>query len=414
MATAAAHLGLGLNELVVPGALRRLAGGVLSAILLWTLPAAPADACQICVPMPEKTLADRLLASDAVVLAQEDPERPFHFAAVETLKGDQGLAPIETFLNSQARRVLAAYPDRRMLLARDPREGKWMTLGIADSELDRVVRRILSFSGSWAPMETDNPARLEEFARLLAHPNPRLHELAYLEVGRAPYRSIRTIASAVPIETVRNMLDDPRYLEWRSLAILMLAQSERPADRARIIETLLHKQRSASTLNLAAWATACIAVEGTACIERLERLYLTRSDRSEEELLEVIAAMSVHGSDDLALRERIASSYGALLDVHPAMASGIVRDLIGWRHWDLAEKIGRIRESWGQEDPLGGYSLDLYLRMARARHGRTFQTVGKDAEASNPAASPRPPSAQPATLLQPPSTDLAHKEKTPK
>ena len=372
-----------------------------SAILLWVVLAIPANACQICVPVPEKTLADRLLASDAVILAREDPERPFHYAATETLKGNPGTAPIDAFMNSQARRLLAAYPDRGMLLARSRRGGKWATLGIADPEFQRVVRRILDHSGSWVPMQTDNPVRLEEFARLLGHPNPQLHQLAYLEVGRAPYGSIRKIAATVPLETVTKMLDDPRYLEWRSLAILMLAQSERPADRNRIIETLEQKQRFASTLNLSAWATACIAVEGAACIERLGRLYLARPDRSREELQQVIGAMSVHGADNPVLREQIVTAYGALLTQHPLMASAVVRDLIAWRRWDVAEKIQLIRNSWDRQDPLGIYTLDLYLRMTKARHGGLTSTVdGGKTEKSRPAApaDPRsdPPSGQPA------------------
>ena len=74
-----------------------------------------AGACQICIPLPERTLADRLLDSDAVVLAREDASRPFHYQAVETLFGEPGDAPIDLFLHSQARRVLAADPQRAMV-----------------------------------------------------------------------------------------------------------------------------------------------------------------------------------------------------------------------------------------------------------------------------------------------------------
>ena len=56
-------------------------------------------ACSICVPMPTQTLADRLHASDTVVLAREDPARPLHFRAIETVTGPPVEAPIDLFLN---------------------------------------------------------------------------------------------------------------------------------------------------------------------------------------------------------------------------------------------------------------------------------------------------------------------------
>jgi hypothetical protein len=43
----------------------------------------------------------------------------------------------DVFLNSQARRILASYPERGMVLARD---GAWEALGIADGEYGRIVR----------------------------------------------------------------------------------------------------------------------------------------------------------------------------------------------------------------------------------------------------------------------------------
>jgi hypothetical protein len=245
-------------------------------------------------------------------------------------------------------------------------------MGIADADYERVVRRILDHSATWRPMETDNPQRLEELAPLLGHADLRLHELAYLEIGRAPYATIRRISAEVSIETVRDMLDDPRYLEWRSLAILMLAQSRRPADRARIVKTFADKQRSGSTLNLGAWATAFLAIEGPDAIGQVRRWYLERPDRSRAQLREVVNALSVHAGDDPSWREPVVTAYRALLDVHPALAPAIARDLIAWHRWELVEQIRGIRKALAETDPLGAYLLGLYLHRAA---GATAQPV---------------------------------------
>jgi hypothetical protein len=314
--------------------------------------------------MPVKTLADRLLEADALVLAREDPERPFHYVTVKVLKGDPGDAPIDAFLPSMDRRMLARYPQRHMLLARAGEKDGWTALGITDEEYERFVRRILGHQGSWKPMESDNPQRLAEFAPLLGHSNTRLHETAYLEIARAPYKEIRRIATEVPIDTVRGMLSDPLYLEWRSLAILMLAESQLPGDRERIRKTFDDRQRIGTTLNLAAWATAYLAIEGESGLERIQNWYLTQPDRSREELREILKALSVHAAADAALREPVAEAYGRLLEVHPLLAPDITHDLIAWRRWDFADRIRDIKTTIARQDPLAAYALGMYLRMA--------------------------------------------------
>jgi hypothetical protein len=144
----------------------------------------------------------------------------------------------------------------------------------------------------------------------------------------------------------------------------MLAQSERPADRQRIRTTFADKQRLGSTLNLAAWATAYLAIEGTGGVEQIQRWYLARPDRSREELREIVKALSVVAGADAALREPVIAGYRALLETHPAMAPDVSRVLIAWHRWDFVEQIQGIREGMAGQDPLAAYALDLYLRLA--------------------------------------------------
>jgi len=317
--------------------------------------------------MPVKTLADRLLEADALVLAREDPARPFHYAVVEVLKGDPGGAPLDTFLPSADRRVLAQFPQRHMLLARARPGGGWAALGIADGAYERVVRQVLEHADTWIPGETANRQRLAAFVPLLGHADTRLHELAYLEIGRAPYSEIRRIAATVPLETVRGMLDQPRYLEWRSLAILMLAQSERPVDRERVRTTFADKQRLSSTFNLAAWATAYLAIEGMSGLERIRHWYLENPERSREELREIVKALSVVAGADITLREPVAAAYRTLLGTHPLLAPEVTRDLIAWHRWEFAAQMRDIRAVIAKQDPLGAYALDRYLRSAAGK-----------------------------------------------
>ena len=92
---------------------------LLAAALALLAFAAPALACPVCLEKPEATLAERLLRADAVVLAREDPGRPYHFSPVATLHGVAGAAPIPLLLDSATRRLLAARPEDGVLFLRN-------------------------------------------------------------------------------------------------------------------------------------------------------------------------------------------------------------------------------------------------------------------------------------------------------
>ena len=341
---------------------------LLPALML-ALTAGVAGACQICIPLPERTLADRLLASDAVVLAREDAERPFHYRVTEVLSGAPDDSAIDLFLNSQARRTLAADPNRAMVLARSGKDGTWSQLGLTRPEYERVVREILSRADRWRPRETDNAERLDWFVPLLGHADQRLHELAYLEIGRAPYAEIRGLARRIPAETLEAMLVEPRYLEWRSLAILMLGESDRQADRVRVRAAVSQKARLRSNLNLAAWATALLALDGEDGMRRLQMLYLSDDRREREELEAVIQAVSVYTAAEPVRRDQAAEFYRRMLERHPNMAPQLVHDLIAWKRWDFVAPVQQARAGL-HDDPLAAYVLGLYLRLAGERSDR--------------------------------------------
>ncbi|MHC4225113.1 MAG: hypothetical protein ACYSX0_20005 [Planctomycetota bacterium] len=299
-----------------------------------------AHACQICYPFPKKSIVDHLTECDSVVLAREDPQRPFHFRAIELLKGIAPKEPIDLFLDSVTRRILKFHPDRSVLLAKAG-QGAWRRLALVDATLMPVVRDILKRAPNW---QLPNTARFEYFARLFGHDHPQIRDLAHLEVARAPYSDIRRLGRSFPRAKVLAGLRDPRYVEWWALHILLLAQSGDARDQQRIIESLRSAERFESTMQLGAWATAFIEIEGEKAIEFLESRYF-RGSRRVEELNAVAAALSVHGSSGRTeLRDRIVASYEVLLTQHPAMAPRIVGDLLAWRRWEMAEMVQRAAD----------------------------------------------------------------------
>ena len=298
-----------------------------------------AGACQICVPFPQKSTADLLIDSEAVVLAREDPDRPFHLKAVELIKGDPGMEKIDLFLDSSSRRLLRLHPESSIVVVRLVEDGKseWRRIGMADGEFDPLAKEILQLAPTW---KRDPRLRPRFFSKLLGHENAQLSSLAHLEVGRAPYDEIKKLGGALSREQLRSFIGNFRYIEWHSLYILLLAQSEDERDREFIAESLRSAERYSLTTNLAAWATAAIELDGEMAIDSIEASYFRDPERSEKELEQIALALSVQGgSGPGALRDRIVASYGTLIATHPSMVGKVALDLIAWKRDELAAEI---------------------------------------------------------------------------
>jgi hypothetical protein len=336
-------------------ALLPFAAGACAAFLF---SAPPLSACQICVPFPTISTADYLIDGYAVVLAREDPERPFHYRSVEVLKGDPGPEKIELFLNSPTRRTLAVFPERSMVLVKpkSDEQASWRSTGMADEVFEPIVREILDRAPLW---ENEPNTRATFFSKYLGHADPQLRTLAHLEVARAPYSTIRTFGGILSRDQIHAYLKNFRYVEWHALYILLLAQSEDPTDHEFITESFHSATHFHSTLQLAAWTTAFIELEGMAAIEFIEKEYFLKTSHSAKELVEIIRALSVHGTyASPALRNRIVASYGTLLTLSPALTSQITEDLIAWERTEFAEEIGKFVA----DNPLS-FDLPTTLRL---------------------------------------------------
>ena len=280
--------------------------------------------------MPEESAADYLIESSCVVLAREDPLRPFSFVPIEVLKGEYDGSPIDLFLDSVTRLRLANKPERCVVLVKGKGDKQWRTLGLASTDFQAAVRRIVVCSSTWSgPMGKDR--RVEFFLPLFGHRDPLIAELAYLEMGRAPYRALESLCSHVSSDQVQAILSRPEYAQWRSLAILLMGHRGEPKDEQIVAESLRRAERFGLTTDLAALAAAAIELNADEAMEFFEERYFRNPDRSRSELTQVLKATSLHGAEQHAVsRERIVESYRTLLAAHPEMASVVAPDLAAW------------------------------------------------------------------------------------
>ena len=286
-----------------------------------------AEACQICLPMPKESAADRLLSSEVVAFARENPDKPFSLKITEVLKGDPASQEIDLFLDSRSRRLLAMDPSRKILCVYTKEKG-WVRSGLSDAEgiYEKLVRDILKQAETW---KRSPDARPLFFSRFLGHDDPQLRQLAHLEVARAPYSAIKELGDVVPIKKIRAFLDDNRYLEWHALYILLLAQSVDEKDHERIRRQARSEMVFGLNDRFSAWATAWIEIDRSEAIQFYKQRYLANPDRDPELVHAVVSAMSVHG--DGVMRNQISDAFAMLLKTHPVLTPVIAQDLIRWQ-----------------------------------------------------------------------------------
>jgi len=338
----------------------------------------------VCIPVPEVSAADRLLGAEAVVLARENPEKPFTYVAIEVLKGNLESPEIELFMDSATRRRLTFNPDRSVVLVLsgdeipspseifNPRSsgvaripGGWRSLGYATPKYEALVREMLLRAPQWRS-RAGRLDRAKFFMSYLAETERTIHDLAYLEVARAPYETIRLADRFVPAEQVQAFLADPQYFEWRPLYILFLGVDAGPDDVTMIRDRIALSARLNLTANLSAWATALIETDGKAAIDRLEATFLDSPGRDPAVVLEVVKALSVQGTfRGGSLRERIAETYRKVAETYPSLAGWVARDLTLWKNWRLADVLAAVRARDPKMDRPTAYAIDLYLGQAR-------------------------------------------------
>jgi hypothetical protein len=346
------------------------------SLVVLGLSCSPAMACAICITLPEKTVADRILESETLVLAREDPLRPFTFAPIAVLKGSADGAPIPFLVDSATRRRLSDVFEDAVIFVRSRRspvrpfaraeaEPEWLQLGYAGAEYRALVDQILASEVAWRADKTGR-ARFVFFEGLHDHPDPAIRELGLGELAKAPYGLVREMISRLTLGEIVRVLRDPKMIPWAPIHILLLGRNADPASH-ELVRNTVHEAATArgTQRNLAAWATALIEIDGVRAVDALARSYFQLPERSTEELLDIATAFSVHAKEgDPALRPIIIAAFHDLALARPETAPTLsvhLASLKDWSHADYFEKLLNSGRSWSPAEDL---MLKVYLGSA--------------------------------------------------
>lgn len=321
-----------------------------------------ASACMVCVPFPTRTAADDLIASEVVVFARENPERPYTFIVAETLKGVANNEPINLLLNSTTRRQLFVDPTSYVVLTRPTSGSRWRWHSFADKAYQDFVRHVLTHIKEWRQSQNQ---RFDYFETLLSSNNERLCGEAVLEIGRGPYSRIKAAASKISRKRLYEVLGKFAMFEWWPTYIVMLGQSQLAEDKAYVRANFMRSAKTASTKHLAAWTTAFVEVDGAEAVSFISEKYFAGKRSSRALLVEMQKALSVLGSEsDNPLRPLIVAAYRKLLETHRSMAGYVAKDLAAWRDWSLAPLFEELRARQAITDPGTRFIVSYYLSIA--------------------------------------------------
>ncbi len=338
-----------------------------SVLVLGLMLAGPALACLVCIPLPQRTLADRIVEDAVLALARPTNASPFVYAPQVYLRGaaKEEAAPIPFLVDSSARRRIAADPEVFALVGRATPEADWELLAVMAPATVEMVREIVAQAEGWAGTAV-SPDRFAYFAARHASPEPAIRALALAEISSFPYAQIRTIAPQLTRAEIVQILRDPKMIEWAPIHILLLGLSKDPADRDFVRAAYGAASRTASAAFLGAWATAYLEVDGAAALERIEADFVTDPERPKEQMTEIVRALSTFAAvSEPALRDRITAQFGTLAASRPELAADAAQELTNVEDWSLAGMFEDMLSDGAFRSPVEEFAIIFYIERAR-------------------------------------------------
>ncbi len=298
-------------------------------------------ACAVCIELPDASLADHILSAEVIVLAGPASDNPFRFEARIILKGDneklKSAPDIPFLIDSVTRRSFRSDPTRTVLLTYGPtykeNTGRsssrhWRRLFILNPERHDFLEDLGTFGRLWAYGETDNPDRVLFFARYLGHSDHVLHNMALVEIGRAPYALLRPLSDRVPASLILQEFSDINRFAYRSAAIRLLGLQSDPQARS-FVRTRYVRSLESGGLNSFEWALAGIETDQSTAISAIGAA-LQDPGKTKEHKKALIRALAEAGTLQSEFKPKIVQIFSAALENDPEL---LVQIAVATRNW---------------------------------------------------------------------------------
>ncbi|MEX0284156.1 MAG: hypothetical protein AB3N23_06050 [Paracoccaceae bacterium] len=330
-------------------------------------------ACAFHAYAPEETPVDKMLGSDHIVLAKQDPNDPFRFVAVSAIRGSLDDVELPHLVDSVSRRKLGLNPDDAVLFARLGSYGPWERLAYLDEDYRELVAAVALRLEDW--QYGGDEERFQMFADRHQHENPDIRQLALSELDRAPYDLLRNLRFDPDASLIARAMYRPEMADFMPIHVLLLGLSGDDAARDLLNKGMDEALIAQTSVFIGAWATALIELDGTRAVDQLaQRL------RADETLLPdtreaLIEAFAIHSqAGDPEVQQYVVETVSSLL-AEDAMYAGMVARQMGSRgDWSQAETLATLKENGQLRSATALISVSHYLSFAQDAAALTATT----------------------------------------
>jgi hypothetical protein len=366
----------------------------LSLCLLILAFASDARACAICFSGLVVTPGQKLDAADEAVLAAPSAGQG-QFRIIEIIKGDGTVADIivQPGLSAPVAAAVMSVDgltagdgeptkpsEKPQLLLRDKVSEKWTSLGEMPADFAGWLRQLAATKRSgerpkriWPQLtltssylsDAEWRARIAVVAPQLESPEPLVAEIAYGELVRAPYSTIRLLKPQLHAAKIATWINDPKLASRRPAYTLLLGIAGGPEitiDLEQQIDTALSRR---DATNLSAMLAADLELRGATRVDWIEQTYFADRQRTLPEIQAALLALSVHGGAEGAVpRARVIEAYRYFIKARNPMAGFVAMELADWEAWDATGDFVAIIRSNAVKDPAERFAILSYLKRS--------------------------------------------------
>jgi hypothetical protein len=157
----------------------------------------------------------------------------------------------------------------------------------------------------------------------------------------------------------------------RALYITLLGKCGGEYESTLLKQWIDERSASGNSGDLAALLAAHAELNGEETVRFIEESYIRNRDRKLDEIIEAVAALSLHGQADGRIpRARIAASYHLFLEERPPLLEMIIEDCARWQDWSFAPEVMEIYS--GGQQPWNNKTILTYLAACPLPEAKEF------------------------------------------
>lgn len=306
---------------------------------------------------------DRVAAASAVLASPEDGGA--RFTVVEVIRGETPLGAViepSWVVGLDHAATASAKP---FLLIRGPKWQSWANVGSIGVEHAPWLRQLSASKPTTEMTEAEWETEAARVLPYLENAEPLAAEIAYGELARAPYLTLRSLKGHLDIRALRRWTADPTLTKWQSLYTLLLGIEGDATDAARIEQQLATAWNAKDAINLGPMLAASLELGGPSRMAWIDAQYMRDPDRTNQELQAVLLALSVQGGANAKIpRERVIESYQTFIAVHKSLAGFVAQDLAAWNYWGAGPAYVELLRSDLAQHPASRYAMLTYLKQS--------------------------------------------------